>query len=196
MEPAIGNEAASIGSRADELVRLVDAMGRGDERALEQLYDATVGKLYALASSILNSVEDAEEVVCATYAHAWSHASSYSVERGAVLGWLLMLCRSRALDRRRQLRAARATIDVATLQDKHTDDAQQPEDLLLLLQEHSRVRAALAKLPPERRELIALAFLSGMSHQEIAATTGLPLGTVKSHVRRALMQLRDELEPP
>jgi RNA polymerase sigma-70 factor, ECF subfamily len=194
MEPAFGNEASSIGSRADELARLVDAMRRGDERALEQLYDATVGKLYALASSILNSVEDAEEVVCATYAHAWSHASSYSVERGPVLGWLLMLCRSRALDRLRQLRAARAAIDVATLHDKHSDDAPQPEDLLLLLQEHSRVRAALAKLPPERRDLISLAFLSGMSHQEIAATTGLPLGTVKSHVRRALVQLRDELE--
>ena len=112
----------------------------------------------------------------------------------AVLGWLLMLCRSRALDRLRQLRAARATSTSLHVHDKHADDAPQPEDLLLLLQEHSRVRAALAKLPPERRDLISLAFLSGMSHQEIAATTGLPLGTVKSHVRRALVQLRDELE--
>ena len=74
------------------------------------------------------------------------------------------------------------------------DESPAPDDLLALVQEGTRVHAALATLSPERRELIALAFLQGLSHQEIAERTGLPLGTVKSHVRRALAQLREEME--
>lgn len=181
--------------KADELARLVGEMSRGDERALEQLYDATVGKLYALASSILRRVEDAEEVVCATYAHAWINSSSYNTGRGSVLGWLLMLCRSRAIDRLRQLRLAGVEVDVSALCDMQAEN-DQPDDLLSFMQQNGRVRAALSKLTPERRQLISLAFFTGMSHQEIAAATGIPLGTVKSHLRRALAQLRDELESP
>src|SRR5688572_13859684 len=81
-----------------DLADLVAAMCEGDERALEQMYDATVSKLYALAKAILRNVEDAEEVVCATYAYAWANAAEYDDHRGNVLGWLLMLCRSRSLD--------------------------------------------------------------------------------------------------
>jgi RNA polymerase sigma factor (sigma-70 family) len=177
----------------DDLAGLVARMSRGDERALEQLYEATVGKLYALAASILRRIEDAEEVVCATYTHAWANAASYNVDRGSVLGWLLMLCRSRALDRLRQLRLAGIEVDISVLAHMHAEDAQ-PDDLISSMQQQGRVRAALAKLDPDRRQLISLAFFTGMSHQDIAETTGMPLGTVKSHVRRALVQLRDELE--
>lgn len=178
---------------ADVLDRLMHDISRGDERALEQLYDATVGKLYALAFSILRRQEDAEEVVCSTYTHAWTHSKSYSAERASVLGWLLMMCRSRAIDRLRQIRGAGTAVDVSALMDMQSADAQ-PDDLLLLMQEHGRVRAALSRLNPDRRRFISLAFFSGMSHQEIADTTGAPLGTVKSHIRRALQQLREELE--
>jgi RNA polymerase sigma-70 factor (ECF subfamily) len=69
-----------------------------------------------------------------------------------------------------------------------------PDDFITQLQEHSRMRAALVKLSPERRRLISLAFFTGMTHAEIAAATGIPLGTVKSHVRRALQQLRESME--
>lgn len=189
------NPSAPMQPKGGDLARLVGEMSRGDERALEQLYDATVGKLYALASSILRRVEDAEEVVCATYTHAWANSSSYNLSRGSVLGWLLMLCRSRALDRLRQLRLAGVAVDVAVLGDMQAENAQ-PDDLLSFMQQNSRVRAALAGLAPDRRQLVSLAFFTGMSHQEIAAATGIPLGTVKSHLRRALVQLRDELESP
>lgn len=183
-------ESASI----RDLASFVEGMRSGSERALEELYDSTVGKLYALASAILRSVEDAEEVVCETYAYAWANASRYDAGRGNVLGWLLMLCRSRALDRLRQRRASRATVGVTELEGTPAASADQPDDILCLMQQHSAVYAALSKLAPERRQLVSLAFLQGLSHQQIAQVTGLPLGTIKSHVRRALVQLREAME--
>ena len=177
----------------DHLAGLVEDMRRGNEGALETLYEATVAKLYALASAIVRRVEDAEEVVCATYAHAWANAARYDSERATVTGWLLMLCRSRALDVLRQRRASAGRIQELPLEDL-PDDGAQPDDLLNLVQTESRVHAALASLSAERRELVGLAFLQGLSHGEIAERTGLPLGTVKSHLRRALLQLRAHLE--
>lgn len=178
----------------NELAKLIEGMQRGDERALEDLYDATVGKLFALASAILRSAEDAEEVVCATYSYAWANAMRFDGARANALGWLLMLCRSRSLDRLRKRRAHGSAIDVAEIANFEAADAERPDDLLALMQQRSRVRAALATLSPERRKLVSLAFLEGLSHQEIASVSGLALGTVKSHVRRALVQLREELE--
>ena len=192
MQRAIAREVSSAEPEVDNLGSLIPAMRRGEERALEQLYDATVGKLFALAVAILRNVDDAEEVVCSTYAYAWSSAASYSTERGAVLGWLLMLCRSRALDRLRQRREADRSVDISALQLE--DEGPAPDDLLQHMQQRSRIHAALETLTPEQRRLLSLAFFSGMSHQEISAATQKPLGTVKSHLRRALAQLREELE--
>lgn len=177
-----------------KLAELMESMLRGDERALAELYDATVGKLYALASAILRNTEDAEDVVCETYTYVWANAARYDAKRGNVLAWLLMLCRSRALDRLRRRRAAAATVDLLQLSEVHVASTQEPDDLLSLMQRHTAVYAALATLTTERRRLISFAFLQGLSHQEIAEAAGMPLGTVKSHLRRALAQLRDALE--
>jgi RNA polymerase sigma factor (sigma-70 family) len=190
---ATASTATRARSAVDEFGPLIGEIARGDERALEQLYDATVDKLYGLAMSILRRLEDAEEVVCATYAYAWANARSYSTARGSVLAWLLMMCRSRAIDRLRQLRNSGITVDVSELAHMPDED-DRPDDILLLMQEHSRIRAALAKLSPERRRLVALAFFRGMSHVEMAQSEGIPLGTVKSHLRRALQELREELQ--
>jgi RNA polymerase sigma factor (sigma-70 family) len=184
------SEAATVGS----LATLVERMRRGQERALEELYEATVGKLYALASAILRSAEDAEEIVCETYAYAWANAARFDASRANALGWLLMLCRSRALDRVRQRRATATALDIAALRETDSGSSDQPYNILDLMQRRSRVHTALSQLTPERRHLVSLAFLQGLSHQEIADATRLPLGTVKSHVRRALAQLRDALE--
>ena len=193
MFEALANTSSPPDSLLDELALLVEDMRHGDESALESLYDATVGKLYALASAILRHADDAEEVVCATYAQAWEGASSYDGQRGNVLGWLLMICRSRALDLLRKRRASIETQDPTAI-DLAAAQFDQPEDLLSLMQQNSRVRAALAALPVERRQLVSLAFLRDLSHHEIATHTGIPLGTVKSHLRRALLQLREHLE--
>ena len=131
--------------------------------------------------------------MCEIYAYAWANAARYDPERGGVLGWLIMLCRSRSLDRLRRRRAA-AGIDAARLEDVHGVSDAQPDQLLSMMQQHSTVHAALSKLTPEKRRLVSLAFLHDLSHQQIARMTGLPLGTIKSHLRRALAQLREALE--
>jgi len=193
MVEALANDSSSKDSLLDELALLVAEMRKGNERALESLYDATVGKLYALASAILRQTDDAEDVVCATYAQAWESAASYDAQRASVLGWLLMICRSRALDLLRKRQVRQEALGAAGL-DRIGDWADRPEDLLSLTQQSSRVHAALAALPVERRQLVSLAFLRDLTHHEIAGITGMPLGTVKSHLRRALLQLREFLE--
>jgi len=183
------SEAAAVHS----LATVVERMRSGQERALEELYEATVGKLYALASAILRSAEDTEEIVCETYAYAWANAARFDAARANVLGWLLMLCRSRALDRLRQRRATANALDLVAMRETDSLGSDQPYDILSLMQRRTRVHTALSQLTPERRHLVSLAFLQGLSHQEIAEATSLPLGTVKSHVRRALAQLREAL---
>ena len=194
MFDALANHSPSTDSMVDELRALIFAMRQGDERALEVLYEATVGKVYGLATAILRQAEDAEDVVCATYAQAWDNASSYDSRRASVLGWLLMMCRSRALDLLRKRRTSTEHASSAAFEYAR-EYAELPEDVLSLLQRNTRVHSALASLPVDRRHLISLAFLRDLSHHEIAATTGMPLGTVKSHLRRALIQLRERLEP-
>jgi RNA polymerase sigma-70 factor (ECF subfamily) len=194
VQAAVNEISQSEAAAVRNLSALVERMRIGQERALEELYDATVGKLYALASAILRSAEDTEEIVCETYAYAWANAARFDASRANALGWLLMLCRSRALDRLRQRRATSAALDVVALRETESGNSDQPFDILSLIQQRSSVHAALATLTPERRHLVSLAFLQGLSHQEIADATQMPLGTVKSHVRRALTQLREALE--
>ncbi|HEY7642410.1 MAG TPA: sigma-70 family RNA polymerase sigma factor [Steroidobacteraceae bacterium] len=193
MQAAVNDFPQSEAAAMPSLTTLVERMRSGQQRALEELYELTVGKLYALASAILRSAEDAEEIVCETYAYAWANAARFDASRANALGWLLMLCRSRALDRLRQRRTHGNAMDLAVAKESDSS-ADQPYDILLVMQRHSRVHMALAQLTPERRHLVSLAFLQGLSHQEIADATRIPLGTVKSHVRRALAQLRAALE--
>jgi RNA polymerase sigma-70 factor (ECF subfamily) len=190
---ALASNAAVADSILDPLAFLIEDMRKGNEQALESLYDATVGKLYALASAILRHAQDAEDVVCATYEQAWESAAQYDPGRATALGWLMMMCRSRALDqlRKRKLQA----VPLADVRLSETDEnAAPPDDLLSLVQENSRVHEALATLSEERRQLVSLSFLRDLTHAEIAELTGMPLGTVKSHLRRALSQLRAHLE--
>ena len=194
VKAAVDDLSQSEAAVVRDLDALVERMRGGQERALEELYDATVGKLYALASAILRSAVDTEEIVCETYAYAWANAGRFDASRASALGWLLMLCRSRALDRLRQRRATVNRLDVVALEETADASAEQPFDILSLMQQRSSVYAALSQLTPERRHLVSLAFLRGLSHQEIADATQLPLGTVKSHLRRSLVQLREALE--
>jgi RNA polymerase sigma factor (sigma-70 family) len=194
VQAAVNEISQSEAAAVHGLATLVERMRSGQERALEELYEATVGKLYALASAILRSAEDTDEIVCETYAYAWANAARFDASRANALGWLLMLCRSRALDRLRQRRTTANALDVVAMRQIDNGASDQPCDILSLMQRRSRVHVALSQLTPERRHLVSLAFLQGLSHQEIADVTRLPLGTVKSHVRRALAQLREALE--
>jgi RNA polymerase sigma-70 factor (ECF subfamily) len=189
-DPARGEDAP------EDLAHLVKRMQQGDEQSLKQLYEATVGKVHALSRAILRNPQDAEENTCETFATAWATAYRFDATRGTVMTWLLVLCRSRAIDKLRRSRHQRATIDVKRLEDLEPVVQAGPEDWLELLQQGTRAHQALSRLSLQRRQLVGLAFLQGLTHAEIAQHCRLPLGTVKSHLRRALSELRTELQLP
>jgi RNA polymerase sigma-70 factor (ECF subfamily) len=177
---------------------LVQAMARGDSAALSELYEQTVSQVFAIARGMLRSKEDAEEVVCDVYLSAWQRASSYDPKRGSVMAWLAVVTRNRAIDVLRQRRPVISLDDMdnEALAASLAGQALCPEQLLQQFQSGTAVHRALATLSEQRRQLLGLAFFQDLSHQEIAAHVGLPLGTVKSHVRRALAALQAELAAP
>lgn len=189
-------ESASPPADDAALVALVQRIRHGDTDALGRLYDLSLGRVYGIALRVLGQAEDAEEVVSDVFVQVWESASRYCPERGGVLAWLQTLAWSRAVDRRRRNRWRRR--ECAEL---HPDDpalAYRPceDQLVTWLDRLSRVQRlgpALAALSPAQRRVIELAFKEDLSHAEIALRTGLPLGTVKSHARRALAALRSAL---
>lgn len=179
----------------DRLESLVARMAGGEQAALSDLYRQTVGPIFAIACAVLRSKEDAEEVVCDVYTHAWRRAGTYDAVRGGVMGWLTVMARHKAIDRLRQRRQHLSLDDERQegLAESLQGSAPGPEEVLARFQSGTAIHRALASLTPQRRQLLGLAFFQGLSHQQIAAAVGLPLGTVKSHVRRALAILQGEL---
>lgn len=163
-----------------------------DPDALAELYDNTVARILALARAMLRNQADAEELVCEVYERAWLRADTFDATRGTVLAWLLTICRSQALDRLRKRRALLRKHEAFSLEPEEAS-VSGPEDLLDRFQSGHAVHAALASLTPLRQQLLELAFFRGLSHTEIAAELDMPLGTVKSHLRRTLTDLRDRL---
>jgi RNA polymerase sigma-70 factor (ECF subfamily) len=189
-----GNGLLGNGLENDELVSLVEGIVERREQALSRLYDLTVGRVYRLAYAMTGSAEDAEEIVCDVYLQLWERATQYDAARGNVLPWLMVNCRSLALDLLRRRRAHRTRQERLCRYDNNGEKPIGAEDLLDLLQEGTVVHKALRELPEIQCRLIALAFFKDMTHSEIAATVQLPLGTVKSHIRRGLQSLRKCIE--
>ena len=177
-------------SRQAELIREVAG---GDGQALASLYDATSRTVYGLLLRILSDPSAAEEVLLDVYAQVWRQAASYSPERGKPLAWLTTIARSRAIDRVRRGRQEQqlsAPLDEAV----RASGGESVEAGVLAGEVRAVVRAALERLAPEQREVIELAYYGGMSHSEIAAARGLPLGTVKTRTRSGLHRLAGALE--
>lgn len=175
----------------------VAAVARGEGAALGCLYDRFAGRLLGVADRLLRCAADAEEAVADVFAQVWRDASRYDRERGTVEAWLLRLTHSRAVDRLRRRRArpdegggAHLEAIIAT----YPDEADPASRLLEHLQDQSLVHQAFRAMSKEQQRCVALAFLEGLSHPEIAERLGLPLGTVKSHVRRGLQGMRGFLE--
>jgi len=173
----------------------LEGIGRRDEAALGRLYDLTVGRVYAVALRIMRHADLAEEVVSDVYMQVWRDAHRYDASRGRVLAWLLIISRSRALDLLRRQDEAFSHPDPHELVAEPDSGQKTAQDLLQASQEGSALHAAMATLTPLQRQLLSLAFFRGLSHSEIVAHCGLPLGTVKTHIRRALGALRDALGP-
>lgn len=182
----------------DTLAPLVTALQRRDSAALAALYEHTADRLYGLVYRLLNNAQDAEDILSEIFLKVWHEPERYDPARGPVMAWLMVMARSRALDElRKHKQAQRCRLPEASV-DEDILQAPSPVEVLTHWQEGSRVQQALTHLSEIQRQLIFLAFFEGLSHTEIATRTALPLGTVKSHLRRAqsaLEQLLDDLAP-
>jgi RNA polymerase sigma factor (sigma-70 family) len=178
----------------DELLCvLVARVSRSDQKALAELYDITVSRVYGLARGITRNLHCAEEVTEDVYWQVWRQALRFDRRRGPVMAWLLTLARSRSLDHLRRGDDATPHPEPETLVQDNGDAQANPSHLLATAQRDRDLLTALDSLEPLPRQLLSLAFYRGLTHDEIAQQTRLPLGTVKSHIRRALASLRSLL---
>ncbi|KGH31416.1 RNA polymerase subunit sigma-24 [Comamonas testosteroni] len=177
----------------NELMDLLDRIATRDERALKLLYDLTASRLYGLALRIVANKEWAEDVLQESFLGIWRSAETYRDSLSPPLAWMGMLVRSRALDFLRRRKAERLHLNVPIesveelLQDK---DAQEPMQHIEASEQAAALHQCLQQLAQPQRQVVSLAYLRDLSHSELASSLKLPLGTVKTWMRRSLEQLR------
>lgn len=168
-------------------VEVGDRLRAGDASALEELYRRDAGWVFAIALRTLRSHHDAEDVCQQVFVDVWRGRSGYDPRRGAPEAWIAGITHRRVLDRLR-LRTREARADGAV------EPGVPATDTATEVVAGLAVETELESLPPEQQAVVRLAVVEQATHTEIAARTGLPLGTVKSHVRRGLARLRRRWE--
>jgi RNA polymerase sigma factor (sigma-70 family) len=186
-------ERVDAAAAASELPDLLAQIAQRRQAALGTLYDRTVSRVYGLALRITRQREAAEEVTEEVYLQVWNQAERFDPTRGKALTWLLTMCHSRALDYLRRKEPADPHPEPESLVPELAQEHSDPQDILLAMERNTRIYEALQELPALQRQLLTLAFFKGLSHQEMADHTGMPLGTVKTHVRKALERMRSQL---
>jgi RNA polymerase sigma-70 factor (ECF subfamily) len=190
-EPAAkaGRPAATADERARDR-ELLGRVARGDVAALRTIYDEHAPRAMAIASRILRSAQDAEDVVQETFLELWRRARQFDASRGGAVAWVVTIARSRAIDRLRAAgTAGRAAQQAAEDEELAPTAFPAPHLEAERRRDEARVASALRALPAEQRRAIELAYFEGLSQTEIASKTGSPLGTVKMRVKLAIAKL-------
>jgi RNA polymerase sigma factor (sigma-70 family) len=189
------DEGSCVADQAtnQRLDALLGQVAKGDRQAFAEFYAQTVDRCMGLAVSVLGSRIWAEDCVADAYVAAWRQAATFDATRAPAIAWLFMICRTRAIDRlRREQMHVSYSFGVRQLEESAeggTENVVSFGDFVAVRQLHH----ALKQLTEQQRTAVELAYFQGMSHSEVAAATGWPIGTTKSYVRRALAVLRKEL---
>lgn len=173
-----------------QLRQLIANIVDRDENALVQLYQQLLQRVYGLALRITRCPQTAEEVTEDTFWQVWRQAPRFDAVRGSAIAWVMTIARSRALDALRRIDRPETDESAIVSEPVSTDT---PHDLLNAVQTGSLLQQALAALEPLPRQLLELAYFRGLSHDEIAQHMDMPLGSVKSLIRRTLLSLRHTL---
>ena len=194
MEPADSSSTpADPTVRSPDDKELVRAIVAREESAISELFDRYSGMLTALSLRILHDPADVEEILQETFLQVWNQAERYDSKRSSVSTWLVLIARSRSIDRlrSRQVKLRTATAARQENPDLHTS----PEGVgnVLMQERRRRLATEMANLPEEQRQVLELAFYGGMTQSEIAGQTGIPLGTVKTRTLLAMKKLRQAL---
>jgi RNA polymerase sigma-70 factor (ECF subfamily) len=189
------NPQRAAGQGLDDDYVLMEGIARRDPSALERLYDRHSTVVHSLCLRILRDPGMAEDALIDVFHELWQRADRYNPGRGTPIAYILMLARSRALDRAR-MKGARP---VAPLEEHGETQAHPaPGPLQSAMDDERRllILHALEKIDPKYREVMECSFFDGLSHSEIALKLQKPVGTVKTYLRRGLIQLRDLLRIP
>ena len=176
-----------------ELMELLDRVANRDALALKALYEQTSSKLYGLAVRVVGNREWAEDVLQEAFLNIWRAAEDYRAHLSPPMAWMGLIVRSRALDflRRRNSDRAHLTQEFDEVLEATLEGASaNPMDTTLASQQAWALHQCLTRLEIQQREVVSLAYLRDLSHSELAQQLRLPLGTVKTWIRRGLEQLR------
>ncbi|MEO6581612.1 MAG: sigma-70 family RNA polymerase sigma factor [Sphingomicrobium sp.] len=187
------NLAATASDRAAsrELVPLLSGIASGDRSALATLYQRTSAKLYGICARLLPSEADAQDVLQDVYLTVWRKAGQYDETKASPVTWLAVMARNKAIDR---LRARKIGTDPLEAADEVPDDSATAFEIVEQGQARDRLAHCLDELEAGHAGAIRAAFLDGLTYAELAARDAVPLGTMKSWIRRGLLRLRGCLE--
>jgi RNA polymerase sigma-70 factor (ECF subfamily) len=176
-----------------KLIAMLDRIGRQEHAALKSLYDECAGKLYGLALRVVTQTELAEDVLQEAFLTIWRAAPDYRASLSPPMAWMGLIVRSRALDllRRRAVERMHLTQEIdETLADTLDGEGPTPLDTAQASEQAWALNQCLGRLEHKQREVVNLAYMRDLSHSELATQLQLPLGTVKTWIRRGLDQLR------
>ncbi len=174
---------------------LLEQAGRGDRDAFGRFYERVSIPLYSLAVQLLGDATEAEDALLEGMEAIWRQAPKFDASRSSAFTWSVMIFRCRVIDRIRKRASQSRTLDRAetemkTLAAPAGHPASGQDDLVAKKEEWTVIQEAVDSLGPERAQLLRWSFFDGLTHQEISEKAGRPLGTVKTTIRRALLELR------
>jgi len=175
-----------------EWKNLISEIAAGSERALKTLYNDTISIVYALVSRIVSNKDEADEVALDVYKYVWDKASDYDPTRSSPSTWLIMIARSRAIDKIRQ-RSSRIRFE-STIENDVVNNETDSEDSFMAIEKRKLVQEALLQLSPKQRRVIELAYFYQLSQSEISNMLDMPIGSVKSTIRLAMVKLKESLK--
>ena len=176
---------------SDELAALIGAVAAGDRAAFRAVYERTSAKLYGICLRLLGSEAEAEDVLQEAYVTVWRNARRFESAKASAITWLAVIARNKAIDRLRRRRPVADGLEAAA---EVPDDGPLATAVIEQKDDARRLAHCLDELDERARAMIRAAFLDGASYPELAEREGVPLGTMKSWIRRGLMRLRGCLE--
>lgn len=187
---------AILAQRVEQHLRdaeLFARMQQRDEAALSQLYDRYSRLLYSTIIKIVTGTEEAEDILQEVFLHAWEKAETFSPERGTAYSWLVTMTRNKAIDRLRSKGYKKQTLQVALEPAEAMVGSAEhdPHDALISSDNRTAILGALKKLSASQQKILELSYYFGYSQSEIAKMLKLPLGTVKTRMRQAVISLRE-----
>jgi RNA polymerase sigma-70 factor (ECF subfamily) len=179
---------------ATSLEALLAQVALGSRDAFDALYRGTANRLFGICLRVLAERSEAEDALQEVFTTVWRKAAQFDATKASATTWLAMIARNKAIDRLRSIPARQARASVELAEDLEDPGASPPQQAQAAT-DRAQLENCLERLEPRRRSLIRAAFFDGLTYEELATKIETPLGTIKSWIRRSLMQLRECLGP-